>query len=176
MKRLCEISSHGVAEIDLCHGANQGHGDLRVAAHGNSLLCGHGKGCIREGQRIPFDAQRANEILRPVACIAGEVCDGIKRIVPFGQFEYDRLHGGDVYVPGRAAIHREQVQVDVVDAGVARCTACRGHFAASERHGDLLCLRRRIRIYVRIRAGAAKKHHADDGINKFFHAAFRISS
>ena len=175
MKRLCEISSHGVAEIDLCHGANQRYGDLRVAAHGDGLLRGHGKGSIREGRRLPFDAQRANEILRPLARVVSEVGNGVKRIVPFGQFEYDRLHGGDVYVPGRAAIHREQVQVDVVDAGVARCTACRGHFAASERHGDLLCLRRRIRIYVRIRAGAAKKHHADRNIKYLFHRV-RISS
>ena len=177
MKRLCEISSHGVAEIDLCHGANQRYGDLRVAAHGDGLLRGHGKGSIREGRRLPFDAQRANEILRPLARVVSEVGNGVKRIVAFGQFQHDGAHRSNIDVPGLTAVYGEQVQIDVVDAGVVRRGACRGHGPAAECHCKLLFgLRSRIKLYVRIRAGAAKKHHADDGINKFFHAAFRISS
>ena len=177
MKRLCEISSHGVAEIDLCHGANQRYGDLRVAAHGDGLLRGHGKGSIREGRRLPFDAQRANEILRPLARVVSEVGNGVKRIVAFGQFQHDGAHRSNIEVSGRVAVRRKQVQVNVVNAGVVRRGACRGHGPAAECHCKLLFgLRRRVKLYVRIRAGAAKKHHADDGINKFFHAAVRISS
>lgn len=117
MKRLCEISSHGVAEIDLCHGANERYGDLRVAAHGDGLLRGHGKGSIREGRRLPFDAQRANEILRPLARVVSEVGNGIQRIVAFGQFQHDGAHRSNIDVPGLTAVHGEQVQIDVVDAG-----------------------------------------------------------
>ena len=170
MKRLCEISSHGVAEIDLCHGAKQRYGDLRVAAHGDGLLRGHGKGSIREDRRIPFDAQRANEILRPLARVVSEVGNGVKRIVAFGQFQHDWAHRSNIEVSGRVAVRRKQVQVNVVNAGVVRRGACRGHGPAAECHCKLLFgLRSRIKLYVRIRAGAAKKYRTDDDINKFFH-------